>query len=222
MLLTLFWAFFKIGLFTFGGGYAMIAQVKETIVEKKKWLEEDELLHIITIAESTPGPIAINMATYIGYKKKGVLGSACATLGVVLPSLVIIFAISLFLDAFMQNVYVQYAFAGIKCAVAFLIVKAGWNLFVKMEKKPLPLITFAAVFVAMVLLELFSLSFSSIFFILIGGVIGIFAYAVFAPKKGESVSETATKEAIEKATEKTEKAVEETSVKTSENGGEQK
>ena len=222
MLLTLFWTFFKIGLFTFGGGYAMIAQVKETIVEKKKWLEEDELLHIITIAESTPGPIAINMATYIGYKKKGVLGSACATLGVVLPSLVIIFAISLFLDAFMQNVYVQYAFAGIKCAVAFLIVKAGWNLFVKMEKKPLPLITFTAVFVAMILLELFSLSFSSIFFILIGGVIGIFAYAVFAPKKGESVSKIETEDATETMGETTEKAVEETFVETSENGGEQK
>ena len=189
MLLTLFWTFFKIGLFTFGGGYAMIAQVKETIVEKKEWLSEDELLQIITIAESTPGPIAINMATYIGYKKKGVLGSAFATLGVVLPSLMIIFAISLFLDAFMQNVYVQYAFTGIKCAVAFLILKAGWNLFVKMQKKPLPLATFFAVFALLIVLELFSREFSSIFLILIGGVIGIFAYAVFAPKKVETDAE---------------------------------
>lgn len=209
MILTLFWTFFKIGLFTFGGGYAMIAQVKETIVEKKKWLEEDELLHIITIAESTPGPIAINMATYVGYKKKGILGSAFATLGVVLPSLVIIFTVSLFLDAFMENKYVQYAFSGIQCAVAFLILKAGWNLFVKMEKKPLPLITFFAAFITLVLLELFSLSFSSIFFILIGGVIGIFAYAVLAAKKGESVPEIAKETAGETSEEKRAEQMEE-------------
>ncbi len=204
MFWTLFWTFFKIGLFTFGGGYAMIAQVKETIVEKKKWLEEDELLQIITIAESTPGPIAINMATYIGYKKKGVWGSACATLGVVLPSLLIIFTVSLLLDAFMENRYVQYAFAGIKCAVAFLILKAGWNLFVKMEKKPLPLATFLTVFVILIALELFSLSFSSIFFILISGVIGIFAYAVFAPKTGETDKETSEERAEQIAEENAE------------------
>ena len=213
MTFTLFWTFFKIGLFTFGGGYAMIAQVKETIVENKKWLNEDELLQIITIAESTPGPIAINMATYIGYKKRGVLGSAFATLGVVLPSLMIIFAISLFLDAFMQNVYVQYAFTGIKCAVAFLIMKAGWNLFVKMQKKPLPLATFLSVFALLIVLELLSLSFSSIFLILIGGVIGIFVYAVFAPKKTEplpveQVEQAEGQGAVERADGVEEQAVE--------------
>ena len=79
MLYNLFWVFFKIGLFTFGGGYAMIAQIKEIVVDKHKWIDEDELMQIITIAESTPGPIAINMATYIGYKKRGVFGSICAT-----------------------------------------------------------------------------------------------------------------------------------------------
>ena len=92
-LIKLFFTFFKIGLFTFGGGYAMIAQIRESIVENKKWLNEDELLHIITIAEATPGPIAINMATYIGYKRKGVLGSTFATLGVIMPSFIIIFII---------------------------------------------------------------------------------------------------------------------------------
>ena len=90
---NLFYIFFKIGLFTFGGGYAMIAQIKEIIVEKKKWITEEELLEIITIAESTPGPIAINMATYIGYKREKILGSIAATLGVILPSFIIIFFI---------------------------------------------------------------------------------------------------------------------------------
>ena len=120
----LFMTFFKIGLFTFGGGYAMISQIKEAVVEKKKWLSDDELMEIITIAESTPGPIAINLATFVGYKRKGVKGSIAATLGVILPSFIILYIISLFLDSFMENKYVAYAFSGIKCAVAFLILKA--------------------------------------------------------------------------------------------------
>ena len=187
MLFKLFWTFFKIGLFTFGGGYAMIANVREVVVEKYGWLTEDEFIEIIAIAESTPGPIAINMATYVGYKKRGVLGAAFATLGVVLPSLVIIYTISLFLDAFMQNKYVRYAFVGIKCAVGFLIVKAGWGLFAKLPRKPLTMATFGVVFAALILFELFSISFSSIILILLGGLVGIFAYAVLS---GEKEAET--------------------------------
>ena len=114
----------------------------------------------------------------MGYKKKGVLGSAMATLGVVLPSLIIIYTISLFLDAFMANKYVAYAFVGIKCGVAFLILKAGMTMFAKLEKKPLPMIMFGAVFAAMLILELVSVSFSSVIIILIGGIIGIYAYAL--------------------------------------------
>lgn len=185
MLLELFLTFLKIGLFTFGGGYAMIANIREVVVEKKKWLTEDELLQVITIAESTPGPIAINMATYVGYKKKGVLGSACATLGVIVPSLAIIYTISLFLDAFMSNQFVTYAFTGIKCAVAFLILRAGMNMFAKLDKKALPMTVFSIVLVGLLLLELFSMNFSSIVLILIGGIIGIIAYAI--PKKKEDV-----------------------------------
>ena len=183
MLLSLFLTFFKIGLFTFGGGYAMIAQIKESIVENKKWLTDDELMEIITIAESTPGPIAINMATYIGYKKKGVLGSAFATLGVVLPSMIIIYVISLFLEQFMANKYVAYAFVGIKCAVAFLIIKAGLGIFKKLPKKAAPLITFGLVFGLLILFELFSVSFSSVFFILLGGIFGIVYYGLIFQKK---------------------------------------
>ena len=98
----LFRTFAKIGVFTFGGGYAMIALLENEFVEKKKWLEKDEFLDVAAIAESTPGPIAINCATYIGYKKAGVLGSAAATLGVILPSFIIIYAISLFLMHFFR------------------------------------------------------------------------------------------------------------------------
>ena len=113
-LLNLFWVFFKIGLTTFGGGYAMIPIIKEQIVEKRNWMSDDDILEIIAISESTPGPIAINMATYIGYMQKKVLGSVFATIGVVLPSLIIIYIISLFFDAFIANQYVAYAFVGIK------------------------------------------------------------------------------------------------------------
>ncbi|MBP3618426.1 MAG: chromate transporter [Lachnospiraceae bacterium] len=183
MLTELFFTFAKIGLFTFGGGYAMIAQIKETVVEQKRWLDEEELMQIITVAESTPGPIAINMATYVGYKKKGLAGSAMATLGVVLPSLVILYVISLFLDAFLQNRYVAYAFTGIKCGVAFLILRAGIDLLKKLEKRVVPRITFGIVFVLMIVFDLLSISFSSIWFILMGGVLGIVLYAVFSPKK---------------------------------------
>ncbi len=183
----LFFTFFKIGLFTFGGGYAMISQIKENVVEKHKWLTEDELLQIIAIAEATPGPIAINMATYVGYKQKGVLGSAFATLGVVLPSLIIIFIISLFAESFKQNEYVKYAFSGIKAAVAFLILKTGINMFVKMKKNTFNIIAFVIVLAAMILFELFSVSFSAIYFILIGGALGIFLNAILKAGKKEEI-----------------------------------
>lgn len=183
MLAELFFTFAKIGLFTFGGGYAMIAQIKETVVEQKGWLDEEELMQIITVAESTPGPIAINMATYVGYKKKGVAGSVMATLGVVVPSLVILYIVSLFLDAFLQNKYVAYAFTGIKCGVAFLILRAGIDMLKKLEKNAVSRISFGIVFVLMLLFDLLSVSFSSIWFILLGGVLGVLLYAVFSLKK---------------------------------------
>lgn len=183
MLFSLFITFLKIGFFTFGGGYAMIVNIREVVVEKEKWLSENELLQVIAIAESTPGPIAINLATYVGYKKRGVLGSIAATLGVVVPSLAVIYIISLFLDAFMENKYVAYAFTGIKCAVAFLILKAGLDMLKKLPKKPLPIVMVCAVFAAMLIFEIFSVNFSTVFFIIAGGIIGIFVYAL--PKKRE-------------------------------------
>lgn len=181
----LFWTFFKLGLFTFGGGYAMIPQIKEIVVEKKKWATLDDVLEIIAIAESTPGPIAINMATYIGYKQGKFFGSVCSTLGVVLPSIIIIYIISLFFEQFLSLVYVQYAFVGIKCAVAFLIIKAGLGMFNKMKKSILNLVLFFFVLSLLILLELTSISFSSIVLIIIGGIIGIIANSIINHKKRE-------------------------------------
>lgn len=185
MLLDLFLTFLKIGAFTFGGGYSIVAQLKDIVVDKKNWVTDEELTQMIAIAESTPGPIAINMATYIGYNKKGFLGSLLCTLGVILPSLLIIYVISLFLKQFMANTYVQYAFYGIKSAVAFLIIKAGVKMFIKMPKKVIPITVFCVSFITLILFEIFAISFSSIFFILIGGVLGILLYSVFNLKQKE-------------------------------------
>ena len=152
----------------------MVPQMKDLIVEKKKWLEEDDLIEIIAISESTPGPIAINMATFIGYKQRKVLGSLFATLGVILPSLIIIFVISLFFDKFIENEYVSMAFVGIKACVAFLILKAGINMLKKIKRKVFPICMFIAVLSLIIIFELFAIHFSAIFYILIGGLIGIF------------------------------------------------
>lgn len=169
-LLELFAIFFKIGLFTIGGGYAMIPQIQDEIVNKKKWIDDEEMLKIVTIAETTPGPIAINLATYIGYKQKKILGSLFSTLGVILPSLIIIIIISYFFMQFIENKYVAYAFYGINLAVAILIIKAGINLLIKIEKKPLIIIVFIIASILLILFELFNINFSSIYFILIGGI----------------------------------------------------
>lgn len=169
-LLELFVIFFKIGLFTIGGGYAMIPQIQDEIVNKKKWIEDEEMLQIITISETTPGPIAINVATYIGYKQKGFLGSLFSTLGVILPSLIIITIVSYFFMQFIENKYVAYAFYGINLAVAILIIKAGINLLIKIERKPLVIIVFIISSILLILFELFNINFSSIYFILIGGI----------------------------------------------------
>ncbi len=171
--LELFWTFFKLGLFTFGGGYAMIGQLKDIVVEKKKWVTNDELLEICAIAESTPGPVAINLSTYIGYKNKKILGSLVSTLGVVLPSFIVIFIISLFLEAFMQNKYVQYAFVGINACVAFMIIKAGIDLFVSLKKSWWQILLTIIVIALMIIFKLFDVNFSSIYLILIGAFLGI-------------------------------------------------
>ena len=187
--LQLFWTFFKIGLFTFGGGYAMIAVIQREIVERKKWIEQEDFLDIIAIAESTPGPLAINSATYVGYKKCGVLGSAFATLGVVLPSFVIIFAISFFFDAFLSYKYVKYAFRGIQACVAFLILNAGIKMLKHLKLSIFNGILFGSAAILLVVLDLFAVDFSTIFYILIGGIIGLSVYLATDFRRKNQVKE---------------------------------
>ncbi|MBR2354709.1 MAG: chromate transporter [Clostridia bacterium] len=175
-LFELFLTMLKIGLFTFGGGYAMIALLENTLVVRKKWIEREEFLDVVAIAESTPGPIAINAATYIGYQRKGVLGSVVSTLGVCLPSLVIIFVLSLFLDTFLTWRPVEYAFRGIRVCVVYLILSIGFKMLKKMKKNPFSVSIFASVTVCLVLFSIFAVRFSSVLYILICGAIGVSAY----------------------------------------------
>lgn len=144
---VLFATFFKIGAFTFGGGYAMIPLIQKEAVENRKWITEDDILEIIAIAESTPGPIAINSATFVGYRTAGFWGAACATLGVVLPSFCIILAISYVLKEFQQIKAVQYAFNGIRAGVLALLFKALWSMYQKAPKKWASYTVMAAAFV---------------------------------------------------------------------------
>lgn len=187
ILLDLFLNFFKIGLFTIGGGYAMIPHIKELVIEKKKWLTDDEMMEIIAIAEATPGPIACNMATYIGYKQKKILGGITATIAVILPAFIIIYFISLFFDEFIKLEYVSYAFEGIKVAVSILLIKAALSLFKKLKKNILSYILFILSFSLMIIFELFSIDFSSIILILLGAVCGIIYYSLIN-KKNQEVS----------------------------------
>ena len=133
-LLSLFLTFMKIGGFTFGGGHAMIPLIQREAVEKKGWVTDDDILEIIAIAESTPGPVAINAATFVGYRTAGFWGAACATLGVVLPSFVIILTIAYLMTDFMALQAVQYAFIGINAGVLALLFKALWNMYKKSPK----------------------------------------------------------------------------------------
>jgi chromate transporter len=173
LIFSLFVTFFKIGLFTFGGGYAMISHIRDEIVEKKHWIDDDGLSDIIAIAESTPGPIAINIATFIGYKRARFAGAFAATAGVIIPAFLVMLVIALFLDGISENRYVAYAFEGIKCAVAFLIIKAGVEMFFRLPKKPFPVVVFILVLSALTVLDIFSVSFGSVWFIAIGGVAGL-------------------------------------------------
>lgn len=174
--LKLFLVMFKIGLFTFGGGYAMISLLESELVAKRKWLESDEFLNVVAIAESTPGPVAINAATYVGYKLAGVWGSLSATVAVALPSFSIIFLISLFFDAFLSLKYVAYAFDGIQVCVIFLILSAGVKMLIKLEKTVWNIAVTAVVIAVMIALSVLSIAFSSVWYILITAGLALFLY----------------------------------------------
>lgn len=177
-ILRLFLVFFKIGLFTFGGGYAMIAVMEREFVEKKGWINHEEFLDILGIAESSPGPLAVNSATFIGYKYGKFFGALFATLGVVLPSFIIIFAISFFFEQFLALEYVGYAFRGIQACVAFLILSAGVKMLKHLKRNAFNVIMVSLTVATMILLELFAPNFSTIFLILIGGAIGLSVYLI--------------------------------------------
>lgn len=178
--------FMKIGLFTFGGGYAMIAMMEDNCVARKGWISHDDMMNVTVIAESTPGPIAINCATFVGYRQAGFMGAVTATLGLVLPSFAVIYALSGVLDGFLEVPLVAGAFRGVKLAVGLLILEAALGMIRKMPKKPLPLAILAASFLAMLLGDLFALGFSSITLMLLAGAVslGVFLAKGAGPKKG--------------------------------------
>lgn len=164
----LFSAFFRIGAFTFGGGIAMIPFIQREAVEKHKWVTDDDVLEILAIAESTPGPIAINAATFIGYRVCGVWGSFFATLGVVLPSFLLILALSFVLQQFQQLQAVQFAFRGIRAGVLALLIKSLWTMYKKSPKGGLAYVVMAAAFVLTAVLNV------NVVFVVIGcGIFGL-------------------------------------------------
>ncbi|MBE6687107.1 MAG: chromate transporter [Ruminococcaceae bacterium] len=178
--LQLFCSFFKIGLFTFGGGMAMIPFIQRETVEKHGWIEEKDILEILAISESTPGPIAINTATFIGYQKAGVFGSAAATFGVVLPSFFIISIISLFLKQFMGIKAVEYAFAGIRAGVIALVIKALIKLFKGCPKNVVSYVIIALAFIAAVVFDV-----NVIIIIISAGLIGLASLLIANNRKKE-------------------------------------
>ena len=178
ILFDLFITFVKIGLFTFGGGYAMLSVIEDNCVEKKKWITHDDMMNVTVIAESTPGPIAINCATFIGYRQAGILGSIAATVGIVFPSFAVILIISGFLDNFLEIEIVKNAFRGIKCAVGILIISAAVTMIKKMKKKPFPIIVLVLSTLAMLATDIFSLGFSAITIIIFAALTGLSVFAV--------------------------------------------
>ena len=167
-ILTLFLVFIKIGAFTFGGGYAMIPMIQREVVDNRKWISADTILDIVAIAEMTPGPIAINAATFVGYKIKGVKGAIAATLGVVLPSFVIITVIALIYTSFKDNIYVERAFWGIRIGVLALLVKSLITMFIQCQKS---IVGYVIMLLAFVLVAFFDVNVLAV--IIISAIIGL-------------------------------------------------
>ena len=180
LLWQLFSVFFKIGLFTFGGGYAMISIIEDACVDRRGWITKEEMDELVVVAESTPGPIAINCATFVGARQGGFPGAAIATLGMVLPSFLVIFAISRFLDRFLEIRAVASAFKGVKLAVGVLVLDAGLRMLRRMPKKPLPVIILAVTLALMLLVNFTALRLSSVVLLLAAAALSL---AVFAAKK---------------------------------------
>lgn len=168
----------RIGAFTFGGGYAMIGLLERELVQKKNWISYEDFTDLVVIAESTPGPIAINCATYIGYKRCGVLGAIISTIGMSLPSFAVIYLISLFFDKFLSIEIIAAAFRGVQVCVIFLIFLAGFKMLKKMKKTLYNLIIFSLTVVISVLFSIFAVNFSSVFYIFISAFLGLLLYII--------------------------------------------
>ena len=179
--LILFVTFLKIGAFTFGGGYAMIPVIEKEICDKRKWLKGEEILDIFAIAESTPGPIAINSATFVGYKVAGFLGAFCATFGVVLPSFAIISLISLVLKEFSEYRAVKYAFMGIRAGVLALLIKALVSMYKKCPKSLFGYILMGAALVISAFTEI------NVIFIIIACALAGLIYSMVMRKRGKEI-----------------------------------
>ena len=184
-LLRLFWSFFQIGLFSFGGGYAALPLIQHQVVEQNGWLTISQFTDIITISQMTPGPVAINSATYLGYKLAKVPGAATATVAVCLPSFLIIYAISLFFEQFTQLTVIANAFKGIQVCVIYLIFSAGVRMLKALDKSPFATGVLAAVMLVMVGLSLAGVSVSSILLILLSGAAGVAAWLISRRKEGK-------------------------------------
>ena len=186
-ILLLFLSMLKIGCFAFGGGYAIIALLENEFISRHKWIEHDEFLDVVAIAESTPGPIAINVATYIGYKLKGVFGAIVATVGICLPSFVIMYLVSLFYEQFMEITLVASAFKGIQICVLYLIASAGFKMLKKIKKTTLNVTMFTVTCVGMILCTLFDIHISSVWFVFAAGILGVTVFFIKDRKpKGEN------------------------------------
>ncbi len=180
-ILKLLITFLKIGAFTFGGGYAMIPVIQREIVEKNKWITEDDILNIIAIAESTPGPIAINSATFVGYQVAGVWGAAAATFGVVFPAFMIIYIISFFLRQFEELKVIKYAFAGIRAGVLSLLINALISMGKKCPKNLMSYIIVAASFAVVAIFDV------NVLFVIIGCAVTGVVWSVAANKGGKKL-----------------------------------
>jgi chromate transporter len=184
LLLDLFFTFAKVGMFTFGGGYAMISIIENICVEQKKWITHEEMMDMTVIAESTPGPIAINAATYVGYKHAGIPGSILATVGMVAPSFVVIYLISSMLDNFLEIQWIANAFKGIKIGVGLLILRVAIQMCKKLKPKPQPRIIAGCAFAVMLAVNFLSLKFSTITLMLISGAVGLGIFLIKERKGG--------------------------------------
>ena len=182
VILLLFLSMLKIGCFAFGGGYAIITLLENEFITKRKWIDRDEFLDVVAIAESTPGPIAINVATYIGYKLKGGLGAVIATVGMCLPSFIIMYLVSLFYEQFLEITIIAAAFKGIQICVVYLIASAGLKMLMRMKKTPFNITIFTVTCVGMILATLFDFHISSVWFIFAAGVLGLTLF--FVKKQG--------------------------------------